>query len=685
MKHLGITSLCLLPCLVMAQEKVLSTVQVTAGSDDVAERRQAATQKVIIETKDIENMGALTVSDVMGKLPGVDAGSPGADGSMAMRARGMVRDSVQIMIDGERVPGNARMAQAMVGRLPSNELDRVEIIRGASAEFGGAAPVTVNLVFKKARSKSSTVLKAALGMRNNELNEQFSFSKGDGDAHFSWSLPLTLNHHVMPSERRLERQDSSGTQQVDSSHGSMGIREMVFSPRLVWKDGGDNFNLSPSFFRSYGTTDSLFQRSDSTNAANDLSRSDHDRSRTGFNRIRADGEITRNGRKYSARLTGSQGQRIGDTQRTYSSSVSNEHTERHEHDLTMAVRVDRPIDQHLLAVSLEMENHHRRDSLLGGITSETHEGWQRNYLLWAQDEWSPRQDLTYTYGMRVEFLRYASDSNEQHNQRWMPSVAVRWEPAKQWVLRSSLGSSIKAPRLDELVNQPVYSVNVNSPLEADRRGNPNLRPEKAINFEAVLERYLPEDMGVAGVNVYLRHTNDFTERRTTLEGTRWVDRPYNEGFARLWGVELDGKLRTDHLGWRGATLRAHLTVPRSRVDDTRLGISRTAREAPKFQVSAGIDQTLNGDWSLGSSVQYFSQVNTEIPGEQRYETQNRTVADAYAVRKLMPGVNLRFTVQNLLKADTRKMQTAWSGNSEWRLNSRDTGTRAIMMTLEGKW
>ena len=165
-----------------AEDKVLAEVQVTAGADDVSERRQAATQKVVIESREIANMGALTISDVMGKLPGVDAGAPGADGSMAMRARGMTRDSVQIFIDGERVAGNARMAQAMVGRLPSTELERVEIVRGASAEFGGSAPVSVNLVFKKARSKASTALKIALGVRNDEPNAQFSLSQGGGDS-----------------------------------------------------------------------------------------------------------------------------------------------------------------------------------------------------------------------------------------------------------------------------------------------------------------------------------------------------------------------------------------------------------------------------------------------------------------------------------------------------------------------
>ena len=72
--------------------------------------------------------------------------------------------------------------------------------------------------------------------------------------------------------------------------------------------------------------------------------------------------------------------------------------------------------------------------------------------------------------------------------------------------RSSLGAGIKPPQLSELTNQPVFSVNANTPIEPDRRGNPTLQPERSVNLEAALERYLPAEAGVVGVNLYhLRH------------------------------------------------------------------------------------------------------------------------------------------------------------------------------------
>ena len=88
-----------------------------------------------------------------------------------------------------------------------------------------------------------------------------------------------------------------------------------------------------------------------------------------------------------------------------------------------------------------------------------------------QDEWNPSAAVTVTTGLRGEVIRYAVDGSGQSHQHLLPSMALRLEPVQHWVLRSSLGTGIKTPRLDELTNQPVFSVNANTPLEPDRRGN----------------------------------------------------------------------------------------------------------------------------------------------------------------------------------------------------------------------
>lgn len=683
-----------------AAEQVLSTVTVTADADALEERRQAVTQKVILNQAEIANLGATTVSEVISKLPGIDAGSQGSDGGQGMRARGMVRDSVQLLIDGERVGGNSRMAAASVGRLPSGELERVEILRGSSAEFGGGASVTVNLVMKKTAKKSDTTLKLATGTRDGRVFGQSTVTRRGNAGEFSWVLPLTINHHVMVSSSDSDRQAFAGGARnawaVDENDGRFSMNELVFSPRLNWRRGGDSFSIWPTLFRGdtrrwgdmerYSYADPLA----GTGLAADGSRSDRESGKTRLYRLRLEGERKLEGGKLSSRLAWMKGQRDTDTRRNYLSAggvltPTRDRLERDEDELNGMVRLDRGFGSHVVSLALEgarLERDDRQD--LSGAASRYRTG-ERQTIAWVQDEFSLTPRTTLTLGLRGEQFRLDVDGDSRRHGIVAPSLAVRWEPLERWVLRSSIGRGLKLPRLDELSNRPVLSLSANTPLEADQRGNPDLRPERSTNFEVVLEHYLPADAGVVGFNLYARQTSDFVERRVALEGARWVDRPYNEGDAEHWGAELDAKLNLAKLGVAPGTVKGHLTVPRSRVHDERLDLTREARESPRYQLSLGYERPFGERVTAGFDLQHFAEVKTSIPGERQERTEDRSVLDLFAVYRLQPGLNLRFNANNLLRADTCKLARAHSGANDWRLETCNGNVASYMLTLEGSW
>lgn len=683
-------------------EKVLSAVTVTGASDNTLEERRAATtQKTVVGRKEIEALGGLTVGEVMGKLPGIEAGATGGDGNAAMRARGMARDSVQILVDGERMAGNSRVALSVVGRLPSSELERVEIIRGSSAEFGGAAPVTLNLVMRKARGKAAMSLKAAAGMRGDRAIGQFSVSKGGGDREFSWLLPLTLNHHETPSESDIDRQDfAAGTRtrwELDHNEGDRGFNEHVSSPRFTWKKGNDSFTLWPTVFYGKGESEAAMTRQSyatpatGTGLAADGGRQDREVSRRLMLRLRGEGEMALKGARLSGRMAVSKGRHDSDITRDgYSAlnvhTLSTETVHRDDLEANASLRLDQALGDHLLAGSVEFISLEREDEQnLGGVGT-LYDARERQWTAWAQDEWTLGKGVVLTGGLRAEAMRLSVSGADRDFSRLLPSLALRWEPAREWVFRSSLGAGLKTPRLDELTNLPVTSLSANSPLEADKRGNPGLLPERSLNFEAVLERYLDDSTGVLGANLYWRATDNFIERRVSLEGGRWVERPWNEGDAVHYGLELDAKVRTDAWGLKGGTARAHLTLPKSRVKDARLGLSRVARETPDYQLTLGHEQTVTlWTGSLGFQAQFFGRVKSEVPGEQWAESDARALLDIYALVRLNANMNVRINLQNLLGADTRKQETAWAGADAWQLGSVGQGSRSLLVSLEGKW
>ena len=687
--------LAFLPLLAFAEPAALQEITVTGKQEDIAARRDATTQKVIIGRQDIENMGVMTIGEVLGKLPGVEVKGDGH------RARGMSRDSVQILVDGERPAGGSRIVAGVVGRLPVGELERVEILRGSSAEYGGAASVTVNLVMKKPVGKRSTAMKVAAGMNGDEPTGQFTWTESGGVGGFAWTLPVTFNLHRRPAGSLLDRRNETAGVTVlheqDKEEGLFTFREFVLSPRMTWKQGRDSLTVSPLLFDGLGKrnsdmTQTAASPANTSNMLDNGDRSSREEMRRRLQRLRVEGEKHLGDSKLSGRVSLNHGTRDVNVaflshDAAGTASTRTDDTSSNEQESSMAFRLDRPLgEQHLLAVGLEHTFLKRSDTqTFSGVTSR-YADQERQSILWLQDDWMLSDKTTFTYGLRGERVALDAGSSSQQHGQAMPALAIRWAPQEQWLLRSSLGAGLKMPRLNEISDAATLSVAANTPTEADTRGNPHLRPERSVNFEAVLERYLPDNAGVFGLNFYARNTQDFTERRVQREGTRWVDRPQNEGRARHWGWELDGKVRTDAWGWQGATVKAHLTLPHATVNDARLGISRMARDTPKYVFSAGLDENLPKlKSSYGVSLQLSGRSVTDIPGEMYAVSGARTTLDGYWLYKLSPVFNLRTTARNLLATDTVQNSRFTHGSDVYTLTSRSTGFRSLLVTLEGRW
>lgn len=670
------------------EPQTLPEVKVTAKQDDVSERRESNSQKVIVNRKEIESMSVMTIADVVGKLPGVEI-----KGDM-QRARGMSRDSVNVLIDGERQA--SQVVLGSLGRLPSGDLERVEIVRGSSAEFGGAAAITVNLVMKKALPKRSTEMRAGLGMRGNQLNETLAWTENGGEGNFAWSLPIGLIWNNSPLNTQTTRQNSTaGTRnlfQQDNASGVTKLGHHSISPRMTWKDGSDSLSVLPMLFWGPVTRNTQNSLTDYLNPTLSSTRDTQESGLSRLLRLRMEGEKHLGDAKLTVRTSLNNNRKTMDTRRTTVSAgnvitSTADSTFSSDNEINTGLRWDQPLGEvNLISVGAEYVKLSRHDTQnFNGVMSAPTAA-SRDGILWVQNDWSPQSSFTLTTGLRSESTALQADAVSSQHQAWLPSIATRWEPLDKWVLRSSIGAGLKMPKVEEISNAAVPSIGVNTPVEADKRGNPNLRPERSVNFEAVVEHYFAENAGVVGANIYVRSTQDFTERRAQLEGARWVDRPYNEGSARHWGVELDGKIKTDQMGWTGASLKSHLTLPHAQVNDTRLGITRMARDTPRYVLSMGLDQSLPKLAStVGVTVQHSALSESSIPLEQRAYTKARTQLDAFWLYQINKAFKVRLAGQNLLAANTVQQNIVTQAANEWQLNNSTRGYRSLMLTMEARW
>jgi len=652
-------------------------VSVAGERDETQLRKDASTQKVVFGHKEIENLSVMTVGEVMNKLPGVEISGTG------QRARGMSRDSIQILVDGERLPGSAMGSYA---RLPSSELERVEIHRGASAEHGGSSPLTINLVLKKALPKRSTEMKAGIGLKYGDPNYQLAWTETGGEGNFAWSLPVSLNFSKSPIKSFVDRRGVNWQQEFTDGTSEMGHH--AITPRFTWKSGRDNLSLSTMMFfgpSEQRTTADLF------GSTTGLRISEQEGDYQAI-RLRLQGEKYFSESKLSGHLSANNRDTSTDISRLTTGQTNIvEKTRGVENELNTAVRWDQPVGLHYVSLGAEYIQLWRTDKQRFNDVSEqsAFDTSSTDRVLWLQDAWTPQEAVTLTSGLRLENMYLQSDSNDQTRVGILPSVALKWQPEEAWVMRTSLGVGMKMPKLNEISNSVTRSVVFNtnsSPISANQAGNPNLKPEHSINFEAVLERYLANKMGVLSANFYARSTQDFTERRVALEGATWVDRPYNVGDALHWGFELDGKIQTDPWAWSGGTLKAHLTLPHAKVQDDFLGITRMAKDTPKYVMSMGWDQSVP-KWqsNFGLNLQLSGRSETDIPGEQKAYTEARALLDAFWLYKVSPKFNLRVAAQNILDEDTRLRNRYFTQAQDYQLISNDYGFRTLMVTLEGRW
>ena len=104
-----------------------------------------------------------SVSDMLDRIPGINvarggnfnnSGGPGSSGGSERRGLGLGGD--QVLINGRRITGKENEGNSQLTRIPANQVERIEIIRGTSGDLdirGGSQ--IINIVLLEAESRLS--------------------------------------------------------------------------------------------------------------------------------------------------------------------------------------------------------------------------------------------------------------------------------------------------------------------------------------------------------------------------------------------------------------------------------------------------------------------------------------------------------------------------------------------------
>ncbi len=686
--------------------------QVTVeGSADAERRRDSTLAMTVVGRDELDQYGDTGLLDVLQRQAGITI-----DGETP-RLRGMGPGYTQILINGEPAPPDFSLDSLAPG-----DVERIEIVKGPSAEFGGVAG-TINVILRAAPRSRQREARASVGFRTVSPQGSAALNWGDREGALGWFLPFSAYSWVNGGDLRQFRVSRLSTGEV---------RQQRLLGEDAWRGGGVNFGPRLDWRPNQQDTlqwSSFFQRNESDNRS-----SRHHELLAGPAITTVDEATLSRGSWLLARTQlqwtrrGEGGARLelrASAQGTLSRSASSYEgldaagartlqrdslASNREAQMASAGRWRQPLAQgHALVAGYDLSRRDRRElrrqadngvELFSGTIGMPFFASIARATLFVQDEWTPDERWTVLAGLRAERADTVTAGPGQRvpnrHEELSPIVQVRHalDAKGRSLLRGGLARSVRVPDLGLLM--PRYSFNgsygreqTNTPIAADSAGNPRLQAETATALDFAWETHLPGG-GVLSIGGFHREIRNLIRRRIALETVpeapvpRWVSRPDNFGSARSSGLEFELKGGARQLlgaaGWAeagavapaGLQLRAALSLFRSRVEQIDDPEARLEGQAP-WTAQLGFDRREPGAvLGYGANLALTPGFATRQTDRQRVWRGAVQRLDAYALWRFSRELQLRVAAQNLLRTPQRNRSELQdvdgfvTGSDSWR-------------------
>jgi iron complex outermembrane receptor protein len=686
----------------------LGRVEIRSQRDNEVEtRRQSSASKIVIGREEIEKQGDATIAEVLKRLPGVTlGGAPGRGG--AIRMRGLGNGYTQILLDGERMPPGFAIDQ-----LTPEQIERIEILRAPTAETGARAIAgTINIVLREGRKGVPDDLKLTASSEHGRASSQANWVHNLQSEAISGSLTLSAMDNQRPAQSQtvtdfesIPASDSPPADRVRDASSLGQRRALNANARLQWKgEEGRSLILTPFVvYSEYGSWGRVAVRSQTglSDAAQMQSSSVFSMARLNgqwAQRLSADDRLELRfgaGRSnYDYRMDQSGATQVG-SDSGYPLLRNGFETQNFvDHSGNLTGKWTRALDNgHQLVTGLEFEQVRRNEAGNAAVAEEAGDlqARTRRWALYSQDEFKINPQWSAYGGLRYESLMTEGTVSgvlkQNESAVWTPLLhaVFKPDPQKRDQVRMSLTRSYKTPTLYQLVARYVPSLGDNTWTQADRTGNPDLKPELATGVDIAFERYL-EQGGVLSANVFRRNISQLIRYTTTYNGSRYVASPANVGDAVTQGVELEAKFRLNQWldGAWPVDVRSNVSFFHSQVKDVP-GPNNRLDQQPSSTGNVGGDYRLRSlPLTLGGNFNWNPAYDTRRTEQQWVYQGAKRVVDVYGLWRLSPSAGLRLTVSNLVPLDHVTGATFRSATQVESASTRAQNWQNIQLRLEMK-
>lgn len=460
----------------------LAPVVVTATRTEESIQDVPAATEVITQ-KDFKQTGAYSVRSALRLAENLDLSEAGMAGN-AVRIRGMDSTETLILIDGKRMAGEDASNTANVyelDRIPLSNVDRIEVVRGASSALYGSEAMggVINIITKKPTEAGLTV-GANVGTRENNNYYHYDLGQigkfnGSFDANFSKVRQYSLNDSkdtVMFGPR--QEFNFSGEYELSKDRGiGMDLGYMKEKLRNNYADANkgevaknrDRYQLYNDERKSVA-----LDYHARTNASDFMIRAYYnrlDKDNDAFDRVK---HVGNNYTELPYHVLDSFDRA---TYETYVLEAKDTTRISDAHRITVGgeyrkLKYD--------GTRLNANGKNPETIVIDGVTRTRSETDMAFHAFYVQDEWTPSDKW-----LIIPAVRY--DYSDKYGSYVAPKIGATYQFSDHFRFKTNYGKGFRAPSLSQLYMDARPAGDSGPHIF----GNPDLEPEKSLNWDAGIE------------------------------------------------------------------------------------------------------------------------------------------------------------------------------------------------------
>ena len=491
------------------QPHELDEIVVTTAGRREQSRTDAVVATEVIDREALRENGAENVAEALEDLPGIEI-VPALQGS-TVRMQGLDPQHTLILIDGEPVIGRSDGALDLT-RIALQDVERIEIVRGASSALYGSAAHggVINIITRRATAPLALDGRVSLGTYDPYALRGATLDVGLGAAvrHQDFRLRADVGVHRVGAYD-LDRSDPATTgSEVTQYDGGLRLGQRVGQTDLGLRLRVSRRDLVGIDASATGAVYDRRNRIDELGVSGTLS--------TEFARgtLATQVYVTQFRDRFVLDQRGSTQEDVDQDTRQRLGEVSSQYsvtTDDARHTFTLGADV-------------------QQETLLADRLSR--KGTRTRVAPFAQYEWLANEavNLIVAPGFRV-------DVDSQFGAVASPKLALRLDPHETLVLRASAGRGFRAPNFKEL-----YLSFENPSVGYRVVGNPSVRPETSWSFQLEGTWQPTRAVGVR-VSLYRNQIDDLIDTALDESAANVVYTYVNTSSAVTQGSELSLQLQ----------------------------------------------------------------------------------------------------------------------------------------------